>query len=189
MNALRRARDLIIAPAQAWDAIAREERGVQELYTRYVALLAAVGPLCYFVGFAVVGTRLGRTPMAHALAQAVAAYVLTLGAVYVLALLLAALAPGFGGERSFTRAFAVAAHAPTAAWLAGAFYIVPAISILALSGLYSLYLFYLGIPRLMRVPEERALPLTSIVVIAALVIAVAIDGFAALVIPAQVRGF
>jgi hypothetical protein len=189
MNPLRRARDLIAEPLRTWDAVAREETGVQDLYTRYVALLAAVGPLCYFVGFALVGTRLGRTPMAHALAQTVAAYVLTLGAVYVLALIIAALAPSFGGERSFARAFAIAAYAPTAAWLAGVFYIVPAISILALAGLYSLYLFYLGIPRVMRVPEDRALPLTSIVVIAALVMAVAIDGLAALVIPAHVRGF
>jgi hypothetical protein len=119
----------------------------------------------------------------------VAIYVLTLGLVYALAVMVNSLAPGFGGERDFLRAFKVAAYAPTAFWMAGAFYAFPTLSILALAGLYSLYLLHVGLPRLMGVPVERAVPYTFVIVLAAIVLGVGVDALAALMIPARYRGF
>jgi len=68
-----------------------------------------------------------------------------------------ALAPTFGGRKDFVSAMKVAAYTPTAAWLASVFMALPVLAILAALGLYSLYLFYLGLPVLMRAPQERAL--------------------------------
>jgi hypothetical protein len=194
VNAFVRAMDLLLEPAATWDAIGVEAKGVQETYTGYVAVLAAVPAVSYLVGFSLVGTGvLGggqRVPFAHGVAHMVALYVLTLGSVYALALLVNSLAAGFGGDRDFTRAFKVAAYAPTAMWAAGIFYVFPTLSILALAGLYSLYLLYVGLPRLMRVPTlERALPYTFVVVLAAIAMGVAVDALAALMIPARYRGF
>ena len=193
MNAIARARELLLTPSAAWDAIARERSSVQDVYLHYVAVLAAVPAIAYFVGFSFVGTGIPvggqRVPFAHGVAHMVAFYVLTLGVVYALAVFVNALAPAFGGERDFTRAFRVAAYAPTAMWLAGVFYLLPVLSILALGGLYSLYLLHVGLPRLMSVPPERALPFTFGVVLAAIVLVVGVDVLAAMMIPARYRGF
>jgi hypothetical protein len=156
-------------------------------------VLAAIPPVAYLIGFSFVGTGLlgggERVPFAHGVAHTVVLYVLTLGLVYALAAGINALAGGFGGTRDFSRAFKVAAYAPTATWLAGVFYVFPTLSILALAGLYSLYLLYEGLPRLMKVPPERALPFTFAVVLIALVLGVTGDALAALMIPARYRGF
>jgi len=193
MNALARAGALLLHPAAAWDEIERERMGVQDVYTRYVAVVAAVPAIAYFIGFSFVGTGIPagghRVPFAHGIAHMVAFYVLTLGIVYALAAFVNALAPAFGGERDFTRAFRVAAYAPTAMWLAGVFYVLPMVSILALAGLYSLYLLHVGLPRLMHAPPERALPFTFVVVLAAIVLVVGVDVLAAMMIPARYRGF
>jgi hypothetical protein len=115
--------------------------------------------------------------------------VLTLGLVYAFAVMIDALAPQFGGEKSFIQSFKVAAFAPTAAWLAGVFYIIPAFSILGLLGLYSLYLLYTGIPIVKRVSEDKAIPFVAIVLIAAIVLSVVVSALAALMIPTTMRGF
>jgi hypothetical protein len=48
--------------------------------------------------------------------------------------------------------------------------LVPVLSWLGIVGLYSLYLLYLGLPVLMKVPEEKALGYTAVVIIAAIVL-------------------
>ena len=62
----------------------------------------------------------------------------------------------------------VSAYAPTAAWLAGVFNILPALSFLSILGLYSLYLLYTGIGALMRPAANNALIYTIAVIICAM---------------------
>lgn len=193
MNIVDRAKNLILQPKQEWEAIAAEPHTVQDLYTGYVMILAAIPAVSYFIGFSLIGSSmLGvgyRVPIAHGVAHMIAQYVLSLGLVYVFAIMIDALSPHFGGEKSFILSFKVAAFAPTAAWLAGIFYIIPAFSILGLLGLYSLYLLYTGVPILKRVPEDKAVPFVAIVLIAAIVLGVVVNVLAALMIPTAVRGF
>jgi hypothetical protein len=121
--------------------------------------------------------------------QLILSYVLSLASVYVLALIIDALAPNFGGQKNFMQAFKVAAFAPTASWLAGIFYIIPVLSILALVGLYSLYLLYTGLPRLMKTPDDKAVPYTVVVIIVAIVLAIVVGALAGLAVPGRMRGF
>jgi hypothetical protein len=117
-------------------------------------------------------------------------YILGLGAVYVIALVIDSLAPNFGGEKNFMQALKVAAFFPTASWVSGIFSIIPALTILAIvGGLYSLYLLYTGLEPLMKVPEDKSIAYTVVVVIVAIVLMVVISTLAALVIPARTRGF
>ncbi|MFW9777128.1 YIP1 family protein, partial [Brucella melitensis] len=84
--------------------------------------------------------------------------------VYVLALVINALAPTFGGTQNQGQALKVAVYASTAAMLGGVFSLLPALAILGLvAALYSLYLLYLGLPLLMRSPAARAVPYTAVV--------------------------
>jgi hypothetical protein len=120
-----------------------------------------------------------RVPIGAGLSSSVVQYLLGLIGVFVLALIVDALAPTFGGERSLMQALKVAAYASTASWLVGLVALVPAVSWLGLLGLYSLYLIYLGLPILMRVPLERAVGYTAAVIVSAIVLFLATAGVAA----------
>ncbi|HET7731183.1 MAG TPA: Yip1 family protein [Usitatibacter sp.] len=189
MNVVDRAKNLIMQPKQEWPAIEAEPMTMQEIYTQYVIILAAIGPIASFIGYSLVGIRGYRVPIGPGIAYMVLSYVLLLGAVYVLALVIDAFAPKFGGVQDFDSALKVAAFSPTAAWLASVFSIVPLLGILGILGLYSVYLLYLGLPMLMRVPEEKSIPYLLVVVIAVLIIGVAVTIVAGLAIPAPLRGF
>jgi Yip1 domain len=100
--------------------------------------------------------------------------VLTLIVVYVLALIIDALAPTFSGTKSQIQALKVAAYSYTAAWLAGIFALVPGLRFLGILGLYSLYLLYTGLPVLMKSPAEKALGYTVVVILCGIVLSVII---------------
>jgi hypothetical protein len=184
----------VLKPKEEWQKVDGETHTVQDLYTRYVMILAAIPAVAAFIGFSFIGVSgfgvAYKIPIGTGLAQMVLQYLLSLGSVYVIALVIDALAPSFTGEKNFAQALKVAAFFPTAAWLAGIFYLVPQLGILAVVGaLYSLYLLYLGLPLLMRVPEEKAIPYTVVVIIVAIVVTVVISVIAGLLVPSRVRGF
>ncbi len=178
------AREILVHPQHEWEVIDREPASVGELYRTYIVPLAAVGPLATLVGMSMFGVSIPflgryRAPFGSALASGIVRYALALGGVFVLALIIDALAPSFGGQRSRIQALKVAAYASTAAWLAGIFALIPALSWLGLVGLYSLYLLYLGLPILMKAPRERALAYTAVVMACALVLFTVIGWIAA----------
>jgi hypothetical protein len=180
MAMLDRVKNILLNPKQEWSVIKTEPTPVPDLYRRYIALLAAIGPIASIIGLSVFGVTVPligtvRLPLAQSLTQAVVSYVLTLGGVFVLALIVDALAPVFGGIPNRKQALKVIAYASTAAWVAGLFMVLPALSVLGLLlSLYSLYLLYLGLPVLMQSPREKALGYTISVILAALVIFVGI---------------
>jgi Yip1-like protein len=194
MNLVERAKKLILQPKQEWQAIDAEPHTVQGLYTGYVMILAAIPAVCGFIGLSLIGIgafgQTYRVPIGAGIAHMVVSYLLSLGWVYVLALIIDALAPNFGGQKNFIQALKVAAFCPTPAWLAGVFSIIPSLSIIGtLLSLYSLYLLFLGLPILMKTPEDKTIPYIVVVIIAALVLGVVIATLAALAIPGPVRGF
>jgi Yip1-like protein len=177
------AREILVHPKEEWRVIDGEQASIPELLRTYIAPLAAIGPIAATIGFSLFGIALPfvgryRMPFGTALAQGVVRYALAIGSVFVLALVIDALAPTFGGEKNRLQALKVAAYASTAAWLAGIFTLVPPLAILGVLGLYSLYLLYLGLPVLMKAPEEKALAYTAVVVICALVLFTAVGWIA-----------
>jgi len=190
VNIVERAKNLILQPGVEWPVIAAEPHTVQGLYTQYVMILAAIPAVATFIGFSIVGFPAFRIGVGPGLAYAMLHYLLSLGMVYVLALVIDRLAPSFGGEKNFMQAFKVAAFSPTAAWLAGVFNILPALSILSpLLSLYSLYLLYMGLSPVMKAPADKAIPYTVVVIIVAIVLSVIIAMIANLAVPSPVRGF
>lgn len=171
---IARVKDILLKPGRTWDRIDGEATSVGRLYMGYAVILAAVGPICSLIGGQVFGFgAFGlsyRPTLIGAILGAVVSYVLALVGVAVLALIIDALAPSFGGVRNRVQAFKVAIYAATASWIAGVFGLIPALAMLAIVGLYSLYLLYLGLPRLMKSPTEKALPYTAVAVVCAVVI-------------------
>ena len=173
MNLVDRVQKLLVSPDAEWAVIAEEPHTVVDLYTRYVMILAAIPAVASFIGWSVVGySGLGttyRVPVAAGLANAVITYVMTLGSVYVMALVIDLAAPHFQGERDFMQALKIAAFFPTSWWIAGIFSLLPALAILSVvGGLHSLWLLYTGLP-LMQVPEDRRVNYAAVVVLAAIV--------------------
>lgn len=194
MNLVERVKKILLTPRQEWAVINGETHTVAGLYTQYVMILAAIPAVCAFIGWSIVGySGFGtpyRVPIGPGVASMVLNYILGLGAVYVIALVIDGLAPNFGGEKNFMQALKVAAFFPTASWISGVFSLIPALTILTIvGGLYSLYLLWAGLEPLMKVPEDKSIAYTVVVMIVAIVLMVVISTLAALVIPARTRGF
>jgi hypothetical protein len=185
MALVDRVKGILLSPVTEWQVIDGETTTPGALYAGYIAPLAAIGPIAQVIGYSIFGVRVPftgtvmRMPIGTALTGAVVRYVLMLIAVYVLALIIDALAPTFGGTKSQIQALKVAAYSSPAGWVVGIFALVPALQVLGILGLYSLYLLYLGLPVLMKSPKEKALGYTAVVIIAAIVLFMIIGTIAA----------
>jgi hypothetical protein len=171
---IERAKNMIVAPKAEWPRVEAERTTISGIYTGYVMILAAIGPICTLIGQQVFGISLFiahyKPPIAYSITSAVLTYVLSLVSIYVIALIIDALAPSFGGTKNPLNAFKAAAYSWTAAWLCGIFGIIPMLAILAILGLYSLYVLYLGLPVLMKAPQDKAVGYTAVVVVCAIVL-------------------
>jgi Yip1-like protein len=175
MALVDRVKNILLNPRQEWAVIDTEPTNPVDLYKGYVIPLAAIGPVATMIGSTVFGYHLPfvgtfRTPIGSAVSAMVVTYLLTLAGVYVLSLIIDALAPSFNGTKSQVQALKVSAYSSTASWVAGIFSLIPGLRWLGILGLYSLYLLYLGLPVLMKTPAEKAMAYTILVILAALVL-------------------
>jgi hypothetical protein len=174
---IQRARALLVSPRTEWPVIAAEPATVRDLYREYIMILAAIPPICQFVkisilGYAWHGFSIYRLGVGAGLTAAIVEYVVSLLGVYVLAVIIEALAPNFAGESNRIQALKVAGYSYTASWIAGCAQILPGLyGLVALAGaIYSVYLLYLGLPSTMKVLPERAGGYTAVTVISALIL-------------------
>ncbi|MGH8428381.1 MAG: Yip1 family protein [Gammaproteobacteria bacterium] len=175
-----RIQNILVKPREEWEVIAGENTPPATLYPRYVLPLAAIGPVASLIGLWAIGIGVSagilgsvyvHIPFGRALLYAIILYIMALGAVYVLGLIISYVSPNFGGEKNFQQAFKVAVYSSIPAWLGGIFNLFHVIAFIGgLIGLYGLYLLYLGVPALMKVPRERALPCTIVIIVAAIII-------------------
>lgn len=170
MNLATRIQDILLKPRQAWAAIEAEPTDTATLYKSFLLPLAAIPALASFVGHSLVGVgAFGfsyRVPLVSGLVQMVVMYAISLAMIFVMALVVDALAPTFGGTRNRGQALKLVAYGSTAAFVGGIFSLIPALSMLGLlAALYSLYLVYLGLPVLMRCPEDKAVGYTAVVAV------------------------
>ena len=174
-----RAKDILVAPAAEWQRIDAEPATIGGLFTSYVMILAAIPAVAMAIGLflfmprgvTVYGLYYGLST-GGIIAGAVLQYVMNLVGVYVVGLIIDALAPTFGSAKNQLQAMKVAAYYPTAAWVAGALMIVPQLGVVALlvGGIYSLYLLYLGLPILMKTPQDKQVGYFVVTLIAAIVV-------------------
>lgn len=149
-----------------WKVIAQEHDTLFDLLISYVAILAAIPEVAHFIGQSFVG---GYTPVVPNFLRAVVVYLITFAMVYIIAGVIDLLAPRFGGEKNFANAVKLSAYSHTPLWLAGIFLLVPGLNFLLILGLYGFYLLWIGLPMLMKVPHEKALPYAAAVTACALI--------------------
>jgi hypothetical protein len=178
MTLIERAKNICLTPQTEWSVVAGEDTAPGTLVTGYVLPLAGAAALAGFIGGSLVGQSLPfvgrfRVPFLSGISFAVIAVVMAVAGCFLMSWLINALAPTFGAQKDSKQAFKVAVYSFTPAWIAGLFQVLPMLGILSMLGaLYGLYLLYLGLPRLMQCPQEKAIGYTAVVVIAAIVMSI-----------------
>ncbi|TJY61067.1 YIP1 family protein [Sinimarinibacterium sp. CAU 1509] len=175
MKLTERALAIVLSPRNTWPQIEEESASVGAIYREYLLILAAIPAVCGFIGTSIVGVSVfgvsARVPVLSGLVGMVVSYALSLAGVFVLSLIVNALAPKFGGQSDALKAFKLVAYAATASMFGGVFSIIPALSLLGvLAGLYSLVLLYRGLPVLMKNPAEKSLAYTAVIIVCAVVL-------------------
>ena len=165
MNMVDRIKGILVEPRKEWVSIAAEPATVASLYTGWIMILAALGPIALLVSM-------------NSIQLAIAQYVLSLIMTFVLALIVDALAPSFGGAKDFITSLKLTAYSYTAAWLAGIFAVLGLLGGLLglIATIYAFYTFFLGAPVLKKSSSEKALPFTLVVVLCVIVLRV-LEGF------------
>jgi Yip1-like protein len=176
MDIVTRAKNICLTPSTEWPVIAEEQTPAASLVAGYVVPLAAIGAVAGLIGGSLVGVSVPfagtvRVPLTAGLVTAVFTFVMAIVGAVIVSIVINVLAPTFGGQSNGSQALKVAVYSYTPAWIAGALHIVPLLGILGiLAALYGLYLLYLGLPRLMKCPEDKAIAYTAVVVVCAIVI-------------------
>lgn len=175
-----RVKNILLKPAQEWEVIDGEPATIQGLYTGYIAPLAAIPYFAAAIGLSLIGvSAFGvsvKTPLVASLVGAVVNWIIALGGVAAMALIIEALAPTFGAEKNRIQAFKVAAYSGTAGYVAGILMILPGLILLAgLLSLYSLYLLWIGLPKLMKAPQDKAVGYVVVSILATFAVLLVIN--------------
>jgi hypothetical protein len=188
---IARVKGILLTPRSEWAIIAAEPSSVGSIFTSYVLIMAAIPALIRFISSSVIGVSvpfLGsyRVDAVTGLTLAVVTYVLSLVGVFLVALIVDALAPSFGGQKDKVQALKVVAYSYTASWVAAIIGIVPGLGVIAaLAGLgYGLYLLNLGLPFTMKCPPEKSLGYTVVTIIAAIIVGIVLN-----IVIGQVGGY
>ncbi len=177
---IARVKNILLTPKSEWPVIAAEPDSVAGLYKNYIIYIAALTPLATFIGTVVFGIHIPLLGTMHigigaALAQLILGYAVSLGVTFLMALIINALAPSFGGTANQVQALKAAAYSYTAAWVVGVLNILPGLGALVFllviaAAIYGIYLLYLGLQHTMLSPADRAGGYTAVVVIVGIVV-------------------
>jgi hypothetical protein len=176
---------ILTKPAAEWDAIAGEAATVQSLFAGYACILAAIGPVALIVQHLL----FIHWTLPIVVGIALFSYVLSLVGVAIVGFIINALASSFGAKPDSIQAMKLAVYSYTASWVAAGLNIVPVLGILAIIGsIYGLYLYWLGLPKLMQVPEDKAAGYAIVTVLAVIVLNVIIGMIVASIIAMMIIG-
>lgn len=175
MNLVERVKNILLNPVSEWNAIKGEQTSPAELFTKYALILAAIPAVAGLIGFGLIGTSVAgisiRYPFGKAILWAALNYGLGLAIMYVLAIIVDALAPSFGAAKNMTDSLKVVVFSHTAAWVGGVFMLLPSLSPLALlASIYSLVLLYFGLKIVKAPPAEKAVGYFIVVIVVTIVL-------------------
>jgi len=175
MTILDRAKMMILNPRLTWQTIKAESTTIKQLFLNYAAPLALIPPLSSFIGLILFGIRLPtghmmRPLLGELLAITVLSYVVSVLAVFSVGLIINLLAPYFSSKADFIQSMKLAVYSATPVWLAGIFSLLPGLGVLAILGLYGIYLLVLGLPELLETPPDKILWYTLSIILVTIIV-------------------
>ena len=172
---------LLTHPAKEWEAIRDERCSIGTCYISHVALLAALPPICAYVGSAHVGWQVAggdpvRLTAASALLIAVTFYLAMLAGVFVMGKAIHWMATTYGSAPELASCVVLAAYTATPLFLVGVMAVYPLLWLDMLVGLvalaYTVYLLYTGVPVVMGISKEQGFLFSSAVLTVGMVMLV-----------------
>jgi Yip1-like protein len=159
-------------PTVEWRTISAEPDDIQSLYINYIIPLAAIPAVARFLAYAIIGVPFfGRYGFFVSLVTAIVSYVLTLVGALVAAIVIEQLAPRFSSSGSTVDALKLVAYASTPVWVGSVIYLVIYLSpLMILPIIYAVYLFYLGLPPVMKTHPNNVVPFMLVSFIAIVVV-------------------
>lgn len=176
MNLVDRVKNILLTPKTEWPVIESEQTDVKSMYLGYIMILAAIPAIASMISAMLIGSVAGRFGMglggALGIGYAVFGYIVALVVIYVAAFIVDALAPSFGGQKNFMNALKLVAYSATAGWVAGIAAIIPVLGwlIAFVGSLYGVYLMYLGLPVMMKNPEDKSVIYLIVTVVVYIVV-------------------
>jgi hypothetical protein len=158
MSLTARAKHIIITPSAEWRSIGEERSTAKSLLFSYVIPLALIPAFASFIGYGFVGANgisFRVIGLYWGVAMALDSLITSLTVYWLGSYIIDRMAPAFGSTRNLSRSARLMAYSYTPAWIAGIFYLVPTLQELVVLGLFSVYLFYLGIPILKPTPDDQ----------------------------------
>ena len=156
---IERIKNLIVSPKSEWKLIENEEHPHGTVFINYVLPLSLIPAIAAFIGYGLIGYSFFGVQIhiiGWGIKQALVQWSSIVLGIYFTAIIINSLANKFDAKNNFNKAFALVAYSYLPFCLGGVFYILPFLSWLALiTGIYSLYLLYIGMQPLMKTPKEK----------------------------------
>tara|TARA_R110002049_G_scaffold49267_9_gene141174 strand:- start:777 stop:1379 length:603 start_codon:yes stop_codon:yes gene_type:complete len=171
---------LLVRPSAQWHTVAAMNENTLRTLLLYPCLLAILPAVAWYYGTTEVGWTVGdhgetiRLTRESARQICILFYITMLVCVAIIGYFVHWMAATYGAESSTVRGIAIIGLTATPLFLAGAVGFYPILWLDMLIGVvavsWSVYLMYLGIPIVMKIPEERGFLFSSAVLAIALVI-------------------
>ena len=164
---IERAKRILLTPNSEWPIIEAEATSVSQLFKGYLVPLAAFAAVMSFIRMSLIGVGFWHLPVITGLLYALLRFGSVLLGIYLVGLIIDGLAPTFAGQRNQRQALKTAAYAFTPAALGALLGLFPVLGpvLQLVAALYSIYLLYLGLPLLMRSPQDKAVGYTATAVV------------------------
>lgn len=182
---LAKAIGILFLPGKTWQSVAQLSDAQLKPYLLYPAVLALIPAYAWYygttqVGWTVAGGQPTRFTPDSAMMIAILFYLAQLIAIWVVGYFVHWMSDTYGAESSAIKGMAVTGLCATPILLSGLlgfhplFWLDFVVGLAAVS--YGVYLLYIGIPIVMRIPEERGFLFASAIVAVGLVMAVVVMG-------------
>lgn len=174
---------LFTHPDQEWVSIRKEHENPTRLYIAYIAILAAIAPICAYIstahfGWSVGSERLIKLTEISAVQLSVLTYAAMLVGVFALGYAINWMARTYGAKEEHvpSNGIALAAYSCTPLFLAGFALLYPVpwfnAAVFLAAACYGAWLMYDGLPIVMGIEKERAVMYGGALLTVALVILV-----------------
>jgi hypothetical protein len=191
---LANAKNVVLSQQSEWTRVMSEENDKSSLI-RYGMTLIVITYAIMLVLSLVFNSGMGvfvSFSMTYVITMIVIQFVLAIASLYFIPMILAAIAPSFGGKNDALNALKLYVFVETPAWIGMAISRLPVIGWLVAiaAAIYAIYLFWLHVSEAMTVPEDKKIGyvIVSVIVLAVIyfVIGAIGAGIAAMVSPVSV---
>ena len=174
MSLIDRAKNILITPKTEWEVVAAETPDANAILMSYAMPMILIGAVAMFVGRGFIGIA-GFSSIKFGIVYAVISIISGVVGLYISAAIVNALAPTFNSEKDMGRAMQLVAYSNTAAWVCAVFNVIPFLGLVTWIGaLYGIYIMYLGMPHIMKTPQDKVVAYMVVSWLIGVVIAFAI---------------